>query len=486
MNDSGACNTPSDSVLQSEKINIRQYPSARGRVKEMNEVSQTITDVQNEATSMEFVEDFSREDNLTLERPIHESLSQRRKRQEEEFQKANKKHTAKISRASLPQTPLISITNRFKSFTETETMSVQHSTTTLADNQGSTSTLQVASSAPIMTPGTVPSKQKKPKPIILITKIQYFRLREVFKQLVSEMPVCQYCPKGLKIQASTDDDAQKIMSYLKDQHMEFYTFVSGQQKTIKVVMRGLPVDTPTEDIERQLLEMKYPIESVRQLRRKVENDDTGAKEWKMIPLWVITVYDIHNAPEIRKLTGLYNLKVSFSEYISQGGPQQCYHCQGFGHKAAGCFVSAKCVKCGQNHSSKECQKKPTEPPTCANCKQSHPANYRKCEKFLAYANGRNRYSHIESRQYSANVNDRDFPPLPKSTYSNQVRQPWHPISQTNDESCSIFSELKEMIQFVKHMFLNLRSIFNDIKKESDPITRLLMLGDGLCNAFQYD
>lgn len=48
--------------------------------------------------------------------------------------------------------------------------------------------------------------------------------------------------------------------------MEFYTFVSGQQKTIKVVMRGLPVDTPTDDIETQLLEMKYPIESVRQLR----------------------------------------------------------------------------------------------------------------------------------------------------------------------------------------------------------------------------
>lgn len=61
------------------------------------------------------------------------------------------------------------------------------------------------------------------------------------------------------------------------------------KKTIKVVMRGLPVDTPTDDIETQLLEMKYPIESVRQLRRKVENDDTGAKEWKMIPLWVIFI-----------------------------------------------------------------------------------------------------------------------------------------------------------------------------------------------------
>lgn len=479
MSVEGECGAESSSEFFKENI-IRQYPGAKFR---FNDTSKGNMDNVNIMENTNLTE----KEVMQMECPSIEPTSQRRKRQDEDFQKDNKRHTAKISRIlkeSVLQNIIVNTENRFQPLTKCDTPSVQHTITAVASNQPSTSTSQTSTSAPIMSAGI---KQQKPKPIILISKVQYFRLQEVFKQFVSTMPVCQFCPKGLKIQPSSEEDGQKIMTYFKDQKMEFYTFVSRQYKTIKVVMRGLPIDTPTEDIERQLQDLKYPVESVKQMKRKVENYQTGAREWQIMPLWLVTVYDVQNAPEIRKLTGLYNLKVTFSEYISQGGPLQCFNCQGFGHKATGCFVTSKCVKCGKNHSTKDCKKEPTEAPNCANCKEQHPANYRQCTKFLAYANGRNSHASQSRKQGMAPLNNQsEFPNLPSRMNSSPFGQTTNSVPQQNENMGSIFSELKDMLQFVKKLMNNFRSVFSEMKKEKDPLNRLIILADSLCTAFNYD
>ena len=51
---------------------------------------------------------------------------------------------------------------------------------------------------------------------------------------------------------------------------------------------------------------------------------------------------------------------------------------------------------------------------------------------------------------------------------------------------SIFSELKDMLQFVKKLMNNFRSVFSEMKKEKDPLTSLIILADSLCTAFNYD
>ncbi|KAG8239610.1 hypothetical protein J437_LFUL019309, partial [Ladona fulva] len=40
-----------------------------------------------------------------------------------------------------------------------------------------------------------------------------------------------------------------------------------------------------------------------------------------------------------------------------------------------------CVKCGDNHFSNDCTKPITTPAICANCRGSHPANYRGCSFY---------------------------------------------------------------------------------------------------------
>jgi len=57
---------------------------------------------------------------------------------------------------------------------------------------------------------------------------------------------------------------------------------------------------------------------------------------------------------------------------------QCYKCQGFGHRSTVCKRMNKCGKCGsEEHATQEC--KATEP-HCANCKGPHEAWHPGCEK----------------------------------------------------------------------------------------------------------
>lgn len=426
------------------------------------------------------------EDNV--KRPIHESYLQRRKRQDDEFQIAKKKHSAKVTRLSkddLHSQFIVKTENKFQPLTTiSELQCIQSSTTSIAGSSGSN--VKQSVSSPIMTTqGQV--KIKKPKPIILVTKIKYFRLRETFQTMFSVIPVCQFCPKGLKIQPNTQEDAEKLITYFKDQKMEFYTFPSIGHKTIKVVMRGLPIDTPTEDIEKQLRELNYPIESIRQLKRRMEDSQTGVKMLKEMPLWVLSVYDTPGSPNIMNLTGLYNLKVTFSEYVSQGGPQQCYRCQGFGHKSSGCFVNVKCVRCGKNHLSKDCTKDPLEPAKCANCNKEHPASYRQCEKFLAYANGRKTVNF--TRQPQTTLINEDFPQLPfrQSLKDFKTSPIQNRISnQCDGQNVNMFQELKDMMHFIQNIMSKFRNLFINMKKERDPLTRILTLAEGLSTILEDD
>lgn len=60
---------------------------------------------------------------------------------------------------------------------------------------------------------------------------------------------------------------------------------------------------------------------------------------------------------------------------------QCHRCQHFGHAQKYCTLPPRCVKCAENHLTKDCTKPSNIPVKCANCGGHHPASYRGCTKF---------------------------------------------------------------------------------------------------------
>ena len=60
-------------------------------------------------------------------------------------------------------------------------------------------------------------------------------------------------------------------------------------------------------------------------------------------------------------------------------PTRCLRCQRFGHTSKICFSLPRCAKCGEDHSSLECDKTEFH---CVNCKNNHPAYDPLCPSFL--------------------------------------------------------------------------------------------------------
>ena len=55
------------------------------------------------------------------------------------------------------------------------------------------------------------------------------------------------------------------------------------------------------------------------------------------------------------------LKVSVEKFKAPNGSPQCHRCQSFGHVDKACFMQPKCVKCGNQHLTKDCKKGTHEP-----------------------------------------------------------------------------------------------------------------------------
>lgn len=86
--------------------------------------------------------------------------------------------------------------------------------------------------------------------------------------------------------------------------------------------------------------------------------------------------------DIFQIQSLFCIKIRVEAYKTSG-PSQCHACQGFGHSSLHCGHTARCVKCGEQHFTKDCTKTPDLPPKCCNCGGEHTANYRKCPAFFS-------------------------------------------------------------------------------------------------------
>ena len=99
--------------------------------------------------------------------------------------------------------------------------------------------------------------------------------------------------------------------------------------------------------------------------------------------------------------------------------QQCFKCQGFGHKAQNCTKKQKCVVCGEAHSHKDCPNKNKKTPKCANCRGPHVPNYRGCPAYKDQAFRQ----HVVQNQISyASIVKQASPPPPNNTFNFTAEQ----------------------------------------------------------------
>ncbi|GFT88155.1 nucleic-acid-binding protein from transposon X-element [Trichonephila clavipes] len=219
-----------------------------------------------------------------------------------------------------------------------------------------------------------PPKPRAPNPITLKVSKNY---REQIKMITETFPDIQIKTAGeyFKLFPSNVDQSRSLTKFLEsDKQYQFYTKPLIENKPLKVVIKGLPRVTLPEEITIDLEELGFTVTSCTQLiskRTKLE-----------LPFFLVTLPRNEINATIRELTHLHYLKISVEGY-SIRGVTQCYKCNNFYHTAANCFMQPRCIKCGKDHMTKDCEiTNRIENPYCINCHvYGHTACYTKCPRF---------------------------------------------------------------------------------------------------------
>ncbi|GFS85281.1 nucleic-acid-binding protein from transposon X-element [Trichonephila clavipes] len=180
---------------------------------------------------------------------------------------------------------------------------------------------------------TVPPKIK---PIMLRYKTNYNMILKGLNKLYPNS-TNKLTGQYITILASTTDEHRDITALLKSKGEEFYSVPPLADRSLKVVIKGLPKSTPMEEIKNDLLEQGVPVMKVSQL--------TQRKSKFPLPIFLV---------EVRK------------------------HVEG-----ATDIYEPRCLKCSKEHRTGDCSiKERLDTPHCINCNaDGHTANWHSCPAF---------------------------------------------------------------------------------------------------------
>ncbi|KAK9739013.1 hypothetical protein QE152_g9374 [Popillia japonica] len=154
----------------------------------------------------------------------------------------------------------------------------------------------------------------------------------------------------IRIFPSTEADYRSITKFFTNDKVPYHTYQLPSEKLLNVVLRSIPVEISERDIYNDLCE-----------RVLVKIDKT------------------HKS--IYHLKEVLSLDVTVETLKSRPTVGQCFRCQKFGHAQSRCTAPKRCVACAGDHEDDVCPRSKSEPATCANCGEEHPANYRGCPRF---------------------------------------------------------------------------------------------------------
>ncbi|GBP87078.1 Probable RNA-directed DNA polymerase from transposon BS [Eumeta japonica] len=172
---------------------------------------------------------------------------------------------------------------------------------------------------------------------------------------------------------SSIDDFRKLNSYLIKNGITFHTYALEEERKVKAVIKGVPVEIETKDIKPDLERQEYPVQAVHRMHRR---DGTA------LGLVLVILNKTDGATDIFKnlvnVCGLFGITVEAP--YKRGIPGQCHRCQLYGHAATNCHAPPRCVKCLDPHWTKECTctRDSEGKPACCNCGSNHTANYGGC------------------------------------------------------------------------------------------------------------
>lgn len=181
----------------------------------------------------------------------------------------------------------------------------------------------------------------------------------------------------ISIYTTTVEDFTTIQDKLKMKQYEYHSFAPKQDRTKRLVIKGISSEYSADEIEEELKVMGLDVIKVSNMY-KAKNAPSN-----MFLVTFPKTTQLNTVLKSNKFKYICYQKVQWCKYIPPL-TNQCHRCQRFGHSSFNCNHNHRCIKCTSNHGSEKCPKTPEEKPKCINCNGEHPANYRKCTNYINY------------------------------------------------------------------------------------------------------
>ena len=296
---------------------------------------------------------------------------------------------------------------------------------------------------------------EKVPPIVITSRVEYAKFIDEVKKIVpSDKFGIKYLKNTIKIFAKDTDSYNKIKTELdKDKNIEFFTHTKKEEKTKKIVFKG-PPNLDKEEIIQEINGKGIKAKDCVQLKGK-----NG-----MSHSYLITVPKTTNLKEVRNIKAVSHAIIKWEHYAKKQTYTQCYRCQQFGHGSTNCYRKPKCVKCAEEHITKECQlqKTATSKAKCVNCTGEHTANYTKCPKLLEYLQS----NQTQKAKKTPNIITRKSPVQDNISYSQIAAgsQPQeNPPKNDMDDFRALTQEIKELNE--AHNLKNILRLVRTLKQE---------------------
>lgn len=197
---------------------------------------------------------------------------------------------------------------------------------------------------------------------------------------------------NVKIQPKNIESYSTIISTLKENNIEFFTFTPKNQKTKTLVLKGIEGEYAQEDIMKEIQEQAGEEAEITKMS-KIKFTSKGKQHY------LVQIHQDSNPKLVTRITHLAYQEVKW-EFIKKKPIFQCKKCQRLGHSSSNCNMQYRCVKCAQSHEPGKCliakdakrdqlkcanvnknqcllctnHKSPSKPPSTTSTCNSEPAN----------------------------------------------------------------------------------------------------------------
>ena len=182
-------------------------------------------------------------------------------------------------------------------------------------------------------------------------------------------------PTGLIfLQLASETEVQRVLENWRSNYFGGNTKVNVLHHHKKDLMKGVLKNVPTDISEAKILnEVKDEYSKCTKVQRFIKNGT-------LLPVVLLQFNDENQfSKAIDNGVTIDLMHFQLQEYIPRRLPTRCFRCQQFGHIASFCKNKPKCVNCGGDHDSTQCNDGANL--QRINCHQDHRASDKKCPKF---------------------------------------------------------------------------------------------------------